>query len=57
MLASLVLSVAALASSETSFLDKLPPDIAVKSWINTPGWRSLSNLSGKVVLLEFWATW
>jgi hypothetical protein len=57
MLAGLFLAAVAGMGEETSLLGKLPHDIAVKSWMNTPGWKSLSNAAGKVVLLEFWATW
>lgn len=57
MIASLVLGAVLGASTEASFLEKLPPEITVKSWLNTPGYRSLDGLVGKVVLLEFWATW
>jgi len=58
MLSALVLA-AVLASpqEEASFLGKLPPDITVKSWLNTSGWRSVDDLLGRVYLIEFWATW
>jgi hypothetical protein len=58
MLSALCLA-AALAAPQTepSFLDKLPPEISVKSWLNTTGWKGVDDLLGRVYLLEFWATW
>jgi len=57
MIAGLLIAAAATLPGETSMVGRLPPDIAVKSWINTKGWKSLADLRGNVVLLEFWATW
>ena len=33
------------------------PDISAKEWINVKAPPTLASLRGKVVLLEFWATW
>ena len=33
------------------------PDISAKEWINLKAPATLASLRGKVVLLEFWATW
>ena len=33
------------------------PDLTVKQWFNAPTDSSLKHFQGKVVLLEFWATW
>jgi hypothetical protein len=58
MLSALFLAAALAVPQEgPSFVDKLPPDITVKSWLNTPGWRSVDDLLGRVYLIEFWATW
>jgi thiol-disulfide isomerase/thioredoxin len=37
-------------------IDQAAPDLAVKEWLNGPP-VTLAELKGKVVLLEFWATW
>lgn len=43
--------------AEPTFLNAnyLAPDIiGVENWINTSGWNSLSELRGKVVIIDFW---
>jgi len=40
-----------------SFLNQSPPELSVAEWLNTEKPLSLKGLKGKVVLLEFWATW
>lgn len=37
-------------------VDRAAPELAVKEWLNSPP-VTLAELKGKVVLLEFWATW
>ncbi len=34
-----------------------PPDLTAGNWINTDGQLTLDNLRGKVIVVEFWATW
>jgi thiol-disulfide isomerase/thioredoxin len=35
----------------------VPPEIDAEKWLNTPWGLSWGSLKGKVVLLDFWATW
>jgi peroxiredoxin len=41
----------------TNFLGKKAPEISISGSFNAKEKLSLSNLRGKVVLVEFWATW
>ena len=34
-----------------------PPEVAAEDWLNTDSPPTLASLQGKVVLVEFWATW
>jgi thiol-disulfide isomerase/thioredoxin len=34
-----------------------PPEVVAEDWLNTDAPQSLAGLKGKVVLVEFWATW
>ena len=44
------------AAAPASLVGKPAPEIKAAYWINTPGLK-LSDLTGKVVVVEFWATW
>ncbi len=52
----LALSTAARAEWNSLIGQKAPP-VKVKKWINPAEGEALEDLQGKVVLLEFWATW
>jgi thiol-disulfide isomerase/thioredoxin len=38
-------------------LGESPPEVVAADWLNTDAPQSLAGLKGKVVLVEFWATW
>ena len=40
-----------------SWVGQSPPEINALGWINTSKVLKLSDLKGKVVVVEFWATW
>lgn len=44
-------------SSPMPEIGQAAPEISAKEWVNFKGPVTLGNLHGKVVLLEFWATW
>ena len=41
----------------TNFIGQRPPELQVKEWLNTEEGYRLSELRGKAVILDFWATW
>src|SRR5262249_59940196 len=36
---------------------EVPPEVSAKDWLNTGKPPTLAGLKGKVVVVEFWATW
>lgn len=54
---SLVLFSGCGRSGPKSFLNQAPPEVSVAEWMNADKPLLLRDLKGKVVLLEFWATW
>lgn len=57
VVALLALGLRAQAGGEKNFVGKEPPEIKAEGWINSEKPVSLANLKGKVVVVEFWATW
>ena len=53
-----VLALAASTDAEwKSLTGQKAPGFDVKRWINPPEGNSVEDLRGKVLLVEFWATW
>lgn len=57
MLAIVMIMAPACVVEADGFVGKPAPEIQVEEWINAPERTNLATLRGKVVLLEFWATW
>lgn len=43
-------------ASQAALVGKPAPELSFE-WSTTAGWKKLSDLKGKVVVLDFWATW
>ena len=53
--AVLLLALVATATGQTP--GQNAPEISADQWFNDPPGTSLADLRGRVVFLEFWATW
>lgn len=55
---SLVLALCGAQSAAAQLpVGAVAPEIEGKDWFNDPAGTSLAELRGRVVFLEFWATW
>ena len=54
---ALLLAVTAANAEWMDLTGKEAPSFAVEKWFNQPDGSSIADLRGKVILLEFWATW
>jgi cytochrome c biogenesis protein CcmG/thiol:disulfide interchange protein DsbE len=54
---SFVLAMGARAGGEKNLVGETPPEIKADGWLNAEKPVSLADLKGKVVVVEFWATW
>ncbi|HVY61600.1 MAG TPA: TlpA disulfide reductase family protein [Planctomycetota bacterium] len=55
--AAIGLTLAVAGAAEALKLGAAPPEIGAKTWLNADKAPTLAALKGKVVLVEFWATW
>jgi len=53
----LSLGLTAAAAQAQGSVGSMAPEIEARDWYNSPPATSLSELRGKVVLIEFWAPW
>ncbi len=59
LFSTLLLAACALAPSSQAqiWVGADAPDFEAKSWFNEPPGTNLEELRGRVVYMEFWATW
>ena len=57
VMTALVIGVLGVPATANVEVGQAAPEISAKSWINAPSNLSLAKLRGKIVVVEFWATW
>ena len=57
MVAALVAAIVGTPAMADVQVGQPAPEISAKSWFNAPSNLSLAALRGKIVVVEFWATW
>jgi len=53
----LLAALCAPAASAQVWVGADAPEVEVKQWFNPTSGSGISELKGKVIMLEFWATW
>jgi thiol-disulfide isomerase/thioredoxin len=57
LVAFVLVTLAPVFAAENFWVGKIPPEIKAYEWINTTKALKLADLKGKIVVVEFWATW